>query len=264
MLDEAGVLDFGELILRAIRLLGQRPDVLRRLSERYRTVLVDEYQDTNFAQGVLLRLLVREHRNVCVVGDDDQSIYRFRGASRKNIADFERHFPEAKVVRLEQNYRSLRAILDASNAVIEPSEDRMPKTLAADRQGALQRPGAGLLLALRERARPGPGRGGRAGGGDRRAERRPGDTAVLVRSVRNEGQLVATALEERGIPHRDRRRGALLRALRGQGPARVASPADRPQRRTRGRARPDAPPVELSSVDLARTTQMRAGASSTW
>src|SRR5919108_3375023 len=92
LVAESGALDFGELILRAFQLLRDRAAVRQRIAKRFQHVLVDEYQDTNFAQGELMRLLVGEHRNVVVVGDDDQSIYRFRGASRKNIADFQTHF----------------------------------------------------------------------------------------------------------------------------------------------------------------------------
>ena len=124
------------MILRAIRLLEERPAARRRVSERYRAVLVDEYQDTNYAQQQLLRLLVADHRNVVVVGDDDQSIYRFRGASRKNIVDFQQTFPDAKVIRLETNYRSNQAILDAAHAVVEPSEERLPKKLRSGAQAA--------------------------------------------------------------------------------------------------------------------------------
>src|SRR5215216_5514488 len=115
LLAERGALDFGDLIVRAFHLLHEKPQVRERLSRRFRHVLVDEYQDTNFAQGMLLRLLAEEHQNVTVVGDDDQAIYRFRGASQKNLRDFEREFPEASVVWLERNYRSGRRILDAAH-----------------------------------------------------------------------------------------------------------------------------------------------------
>src|SRR3954464_11483547 len=118
LLDECGALDFGDLIVRAFRLLHEKPHVRARASGRFKHVLVDEYQDTNFAQGMLLRLLVEEHQNVTVVGDDDQAIYRFRGASQKNLLDFQREFPEAKLVRLERNYRSGRRILKAAEAVV--------------------------------------------------------------------------------------------------------------------------------------------------
>ena len=129
VLERAGALDFGELILRVTRMLNERAHVRRRVTDRFRAVLVDEYQDTNYAQQELLQLLVDDHRNVCVVGDDDQSIYRFRGASRKNIVDFQRRYPDAKLVRLELNYRSSQTILDAAHAVIAPSEGRLPKRL---------------------------------------------------------------------------------------------------------------------------------------
>ena len=121
-------------------------------------MLVDEYQDTNFAQQQLLKLLVADHRNVVVVGDDDQSIYRFRGASRKNIVDFQQAFPDAKVLRLETNYRSHQAILDAAHAVVEPNEHRLEKKLRAAAQPARAGPRPRVVLALRERARAGPGR----------------------------------------------------------------------------------------------------------
>src|SRR4051812_20305294 len=120
LLRDRGALDFGDLILRACSLLHEKPHVRRRLASRFRHVLVDEFQDTNFAQGVLLRLLCQEHGNVTVVGDDDQAIYRFRGASQKNILDFQREYPGAKVVRLERSYRSGRRILDAAHAVVAP------------------------------------------------------------------------------------------------------------------------------------------------
>src|SRR5215212_5158268 len=120
MLAESGALDFGDLIVRAFRLLHEKPHVRERVASRFRHVLVDEYQDTNFAQGMLLRLLVEDHRNVTVVGDDDQAIYRFRGASKKNLRDFERELGDATVVRLERNYRSGRRILAAAAAVVDP------------------------------------------------------------------------------------------------------------------------------------------------
>ena len=123
-------------------------------------MLVDEYQDTNYAQQQLLRLLVADHRNVVVVGDDDQSIYRFRGASRKNIVDFQQTFPDAKVIRLETNYRSHQAILDAAHAVVEPNEHRLPKKLRSGAQPAARsastpcRSGAARTSARRRRRWP--------------------------------------------------------------------------------------------------------------
>src|SRR5215208_1716355 len=129
LLAERGALDFGDLIVRAFRMLHEKPHVRERLSRRFRHVLVDEYQDTNFAQGMLLRLLVEEHQNVTVVGDDDQAIYRFCGASQKNLLDFQREFPDAEVIRLERNHRSGRRILTAARAVVEPCHDRIGKEL---------------------------------------------------------------------------------------------------------------------------------------
>ncbi len=128
----AGALDFGDLIHRLV--LGLKTDeALRKdLSGRYDHVLVDEYQDTNHVQYMLVRLLSEQHRNLCVVGDDDQSIYRFRGADRRNILDFSRHFPDARTVKLEQNYRSTKRILRVANAVVGNNLDREPKQLWTD------------------------------------------------------------------------------------------------------------------------------------
>lgn len=110
------------------------PDVLDSYQERFRYISVDEYQDTNTAQFELVRLLSRKYRNLCVVGDDDQSIYKFRGANIRNILDFEKVFPEAKVVKLEQNYRSTQTILDAANAVIRNNTARKDKRLWTDQE----------------------------------------------------------------------------------------------------------------------------------
>src|SRR5215212_4058492 len=138
LLDECGALDFGDLIVRSFRLLHEKPHVRERVAGRFRHVLVDEYQDTNCAQGMLVRLLVEEHGNVTVVGDDDQAIYRFRGASQKNLSDFEREFPDAKVVRLERNYRSGRRILEAATAVVASGGARMEKQLKGSPGGEVR------------------------------------------------------------------------------------------------------------------------------
>ncbi len=127
-LRQAQALDFDDLLLETERLLRQSTAVADRLNERFHYVHVDEYQDTNRAQYHLLRLLTRRG-NVCVVGDEDQSIYSWRGADLRNILDFERDFPQAKVVRLEQNYRSTRNILDAASAVVANNLERKGKTL---------------------------------------------------------------------------------------------------------------------------------------
>src|SRR3954465_2941513 len=138
LLAERGALDFGDLIVRAFKMLHEKPHVRERVSRRFRHVLVEEYQETNFAQGMLLRLLVEEHENVTVVGDDDQAIYRFRGASQKNLRDFQREFPGATVVRLERNYRSGRRILSAAHAVVAPASDRIEKRLTGRGGGSVR------------------------------------------------------------------------------------------------------------------------------
>jgi DNA helicase-2/ATP-dependent DNA helicase PcrA len=121
--------DFDDLIVEPVRLLQQHPEVLEKWRRRWQYVLVDEYQDTNRPQYLLTRLLAEQHRNLCVVGDDDQSIYQFRGADIRNILDFEKDYPEATVIRLEQNYRSTGRILAAANAVIDHNVDRKGKNL---------------------------------------------------------------------------------------------------------------------------------------
>ncbi len=122
-------MDFDDLLVRTVELFQRHPDVLAEYQERFRYVLVDEYQDTNRVQYVLINLITSAHRNLCVVGDADQSIYRFRGADIRNILDFERDYPDARVVKLEQNYRSTKRILAASNALIENNADRPSKEL---------------------------------------------------------------------------------------------------------------------------------------
>ena len=135
-LQQANACDFGDLILQTIRLFEKHPSVLARYRDKFAHVLVDEYQDTNHSQYRLLTQLA-DHgdRNVCVVGDEDQSIYSFRGADIRNILDFERDFPGATVVRLERNYRSTKAILQAATAVVERNEERKGKTLWTDKPG---------------------------------------------------------------------------------------------------------------------------------
>jgi DNA helicase-2/ATP-dependent DNA helicase PcrA len=132
-IHEMNAMDFDDLLFRTVNLLELFDDVAARYRSTFRWVLVDEYQDTNHAQYRLLQLLAGEERNVCVVGDDDQSVYSFRGADIRNILDFERDFPGAKVVKLEQNYRSTQTILSAANAVVSHNEGRKPKELWTDR-----------------------------------------------------------------------------------------------------------------------------------
>jgi len=129
----AGAMDFDDLLGNAVQLLQRNPDLLEHYQRRFKHVLVDEYQDTNPVQNELVLLLTQAHRNVCVVGDGDQSIYKFRGADMRNILEFEDAFPEVTVVVLEQNYRSTQTILDAANAVIANNLSRKPKELWTDR-----------------------------------------------------------------------------------------------------------------------------------
>ena len=128
-LKDASALDFDDLILNTLILLEEAPEVLEKLRRQFRYILVDEYQDTNPSQNDLVLLLGKESRNVCVVGDDDQSIYSFRGAAIGNILDFDKSFTDAKIIKLEQNYRSTATILDAANAVIANNTKRKGKEL---------------------------------------------------------------------------------------------------------------------------------------
>lgn len=128
-LKDADAMDFDDLIFKAIELFQKNPDVLEYYQNRFRYIMVDEYQDTSRAQYLLIKLLSEKSCNLCVVGDDDQSIYQFRGATIENILSFEKTYPNAKVIRLEQNYRSTKTILNAANAVIENNENRKGKTL---------------------------------------------------------------------------------------------------------------------------------------
>jgi superfamily I DNA/RNA helicase len=137
-LHACNALDFDDLILHTLRLFREHPDALEACRNRFRYVMVDEYQDTNAAQFELVHSLTKEHRNLCVVGDDDQSIYGWRGAEVANLLDLEKHFPEVKVVKLEQNYRSTNTILKAANAVIKHNARRRGKQLWSQKgQGSL-------------------------------------------------------------------------------------------------------------------------------
>ncbi len=125
----AGALDFDDLIMQTVRLFREHPEVLEHYQERFRYILIDEYQDTNRAQYQLVNLLAARYRNLCVVGDADQGVYSWRGATIQNLLDFERDYPDAAVFLMEQNYRSTRAILDVANALIHHNLQRKPKSL---------------------------------------------------------------------------------------------------------------------------------------
>ena len=253
MLTAAGALDAGDLVIGALRLLREHPHVRARVAERYRHVLVDDWQEPNFAHGLLLRLLAAEHGNLAAAGDDDQAIARFRAAATKNLHDFQAEMQDAAVVRLEHSFRCPQRILDAAHAVVAPLEDRIEKRLDAIEahppgevafwQASNERAQAQSVAADVERL---VGREGVP----------PEQIAVLVRSIGREGQAVAVALEERAVPHRLVGEAAfyqraevrdLLAWLRL-----LIEPGDAPAV-VRALARP---PIELRAVDLARCTQI--------
>lgn len=134
-LRQCQALDFDDLLMKTVDLFRQFPKILDSYQERYRYISVDEYQDTNHAQYTLVKMLAEKYRNICVIGDPDQSIYSWRGANMNNILDFEKDYPEALVIKLEQNYRSTSVILDAAHALIERNRNRKDKKLWTDREG---------------------------------------------------------------------------------------------------------------------------------
>ena len=137
-LRDANALDFDDLLLKTVELFEQSELVRERYAGKFKYVMVDEYQDTNRPQYMLVQRLAGKHRNLCVVGDPDQSIYKWRGADLRNILDFEHDFPEAKIVKLERNYRSTQVILDAASAVISQNRNRKEKRLYTDRTGGMK------------------------------------------------------------------------------------------------------------------------------
>ena len=153
----ANAMDFDDLLLNTVRLFRQHPEVLEHYRQRFTHVLIDEFQDTNAVQNALATLLADQHRNIVVVGDSDQSVYRFRGADITNILEFEQAFPDATVVTLDQNFRSTQTILDAANAVIANNVSRKPKTLWTDGGTASPSPATGPRTSTTRR-RGWPGR----------------------------------------------------------------------------------------------------------
>ncbi|HLD03561.1 MAG TPA: UvrD-helicase domain-containing protein, partial [Candidatus Dojkabacteria bacterium] len=129
ILEDNSAMDFDDLIMKTVKLFEQHEEVLKKFQQIFKFILIDEYQDTNHAQYIFTKLLSEKHRNICVVGDDAQSIYGFRGANIQNILNFERDYPNTKVIKLEQNYRSTKKILEASNAVIRLNKNQKLKTM---------------------------------------------------------------------------------------------------------------------------------------
>ena len=214
-LQRAGAMDFDDLLMSTVTLFRRHPDVLAHYQQRFLHVLVDEYQDTNRVQNELVLQLGSTHRNVCVVGDADQSIYKFRGADMRNILQFEEAFPDATVIILEQNYRSTQTILDAANAVIA-------NNIGPQAEGAVDR------FGRRQPHRPVPRRRrGRRGAVGRQRDQ---PAARRGRSVGRRRRLLPGQRAEprrRGSAHagghrlQGRRRHAVLRPARDQGRSRV-------------------------------------------
>jgi DNA helicase-2/ATP-dependent DNA helicase PcrA len=197
LLRRSGGLDFDDLIVKVVKLLQTDQEARERWQDRFRHVLVDEYQDTNRAQYVLVNLLAAEHRNLAVVGDDDQAVYGWRGADVRNILDFEKDYPEATVIHLEQNYRSTQAILDAAHHVIRHNQERAAKRLWTDRVGG-ERVNAAQLYNEVEEAEYVADEIERL---RRIEERRYGDFAVLYR-VNAQSRAMEDVFGRRRIPYR--------------------------------------------------------------
>ena len=213
-LQDDDAVDFDDLLMRVVELFEQHAEVLAKYRGRWQQILVDEYQDTNRAQYLICSMLAGKHRNLAVVGDDDQSIYSWRGANLRNILDFETDYPDAKVVKLEQNYRSTQTILDAAHAVVSRNEGRKDKKLWTDR-------GAGTQISLFdayneyeeaefvarqvERLVGGSGRGGLTGMLTRRADDedgalRYGEIAICYR-INAQSRVLEEAFMRFGIPY---------------------------------------------------------------
>ena len=196
-LMEYNAVDFDDIIMKTVELLTSDSEVREYYQNKFRYVLVDEYQDTNYAQFVLTKLLSDKHRNIMVVGDDDQSIYRFRGATVENILNFDKTYPDATVVKLEQNYRSTENILEAANAVIRHNDNRHAKRLWCDK-------GEGAKITLREAFdQNDEGRYiiDRITHGIRTEGRKYSDFAILYR-VNELARSLETAFAKSGVPYR--------------------------------------------------------------
>jgi len=196
-LQQNNALDFDDLLMRTVWLFDRHPEVMEKYQKRFKYVMVDEYQDTNRAQYLLVRHLAGKHRNLAVVGDDDQSIYKFRGADVRNILSFEHDYPDAKIIKLEQNYRSTQMILDAAYHVIKANPNRAEKRLWTDRPG-----GPKIVVAQtydeQEEAQAVAREAMRlVAEGDNRL----GDIAVLYRT-NAQSRALEEVLLRRGVPYR--------------------------------------------------------------
>ena len=250
ILRDRGALDSGDLVLRAFNLLHEKPHVRRRLATRFRHVLVDDLQDVRFSEGMLLRLLCQEHRNVTAAADEDQAIRRRGGAAAKNIDDFRREHPDARVLRLERSYRSGRRILQAAQAVMAPiagPDDHRPR---ASRSGEVSFWHCRSERAQAQRAAVEAERLITTGGVP------PRELCVLVRSVEGDGALVGSALEERGVAFRLAGAAAYFQRSEVRDVLAwlrlLADPSDS-NAVVRALSRP---PIDLRPVDVARLTQL--------
>ena len=250
LLRESGGLDTGDLVLRAFGLLHERPDVRLRASERFAHVLVDDFHDVNFAEGLVLRLLCQDHRRVWVTGDDDQGINRFRAASRKNFRDFRREYADATVFKLPVSQRCAGPILAAAQTVVAAGgHPRVEKELRGPADGSVsfwrcQSPRAeaqAIAAAVDRLIQDGV---------------EPEAVGVFVRSVRDDGSMLAAALEERGVPARLSGTSAYFQRLEVRDLLAwlrlLADPGDSGAV-VRALSRP---PIDLRSVDIARLTQL--------
>jgi DNA helicase-2/ATP-dependent DNA helicase PcrA len=213
-LRDANALDFDDLLLKTVELFEKADAVQERYSKKFLQVMVDEYQDTNRPQYLLIQRLAAHHRNLCVVGDPDQSIYKWRGADLRNILDFEHDFPEARIVKLERNYRSTQVILDAASSVISQNRNRKDKRLYTERKG-----GAKILYY-------------RAGDDLDEAEfiartartalhDDPENTVAVLYRTNAQSRTLEDALRRAGHRLQDHRRRPILRAQGDQGCARI-------------------------------------------
>ena len=201
LLWKAGFLDFGDLLALTHRLLTDSPAALRRLQQRFRYVLVDEFQDTNPVQFKIVRLLVEAHRNLVVVGDDDQSIYRFRGAHLKNILEFREHYPETKEIVLRRNYRSTQQILARSRRLIVQNQERLEVRYGISKELQTEKNGTEpVWKEFEAEADEAAWVADEIAAAVKEKRRRPRDVAILVRNNRH-AEPFLRALDERGVPY---------------------------------------------------------------